>query len=160
MEDDYYKFKNTNVMVANVRDKDHLKAYIKNKFYHIPCKELSNVRLGVEYIAFYQSKNSFGEDSGIYHYAKIKEVKKYKRKECTEFPVKRGNGEDEYLRFELEEILSVGPISTMEYGVRLMIYTTMYLLKNAETMHELSFRSRNEIEVYKILKELSKSRGD
>lgn len=35
----------------------------------------------------------------------------------------------------------------------------MYLLKNAETIHELGFRSRNEIELYEILKRLSKVKG-
>lgn len=54
--DDYAKFKLENVMVVNVKDKNHLDSYLKNKFYHIPIKRLSNVRLGVEYLAFYQSK--------------------------------------------------------------------------------------------------------
>lgn len=55
--DDYAKFNLENVMVVNVKDKKHLKAYLGNNFYHIPMKRLSNVRLGVEYLAFYQSKN-------------------------------------------------------------------------------------------------------
>lgn len=41
----------------------------------------------------------------------------------------------------------------------LITYTTMYLLKNAETVHELSFKNSSEIEVYKILKRISKSKG-
>ncbi|MCT8977900.1 restriction endonuclease-like protein [Clostridium sp. CX1] len=159
VEDDYYKFKNTNVMVANVSDREHLKVYIKDKFYHIPAKVLSNVRLGVEYIAFYQSKNYFGDNSGVYYYGKIKEIGRYKRKDCAELALKKGSGEEEYLRFELDEILPVGPISTVEYGVELITYTTMYLLKNAETIHELSFKSRIEIRLYKLLKEVSNAKG-
>lgn len=151
VEDYYYKFKSTNVMVANVSDREHLEAYKKYKFYHVPAKRLSNVRLGVEYIAFYQSKNSFGDSAGIHYYGKIKEIKRYKRKECIAIPKGRGADEEEYLRFELEEILSLKPIAPVEYGVELVTYTTMYLLKNAETAHELSFKSNSEIEVYKIL---------
>lgn len=155
IEDDYMKFKNTNVMVANVYDKPHLDKYLKHKFYHIPCNKLSNVRLGIEYIAFYQSKSSFKEKSGVYHYGKIKEVKKYKRKECVEIPTSRSKGDEDYLRFELESIFPIGPIKTVEYGVELITYTTLYLLKNAETIHELHFKDRKEIELYKVLKELS-----
>ncbi|MBW9158008.1 hypothetical protein G9F71_004540 [Clostridium sp. FP2] len=33
-------------------------------------------------------------------------------------------------------------------------YTTLYLLKNAETLHELHFKNRLEIELYKLLKEI------
>lgn len=158
-EDYYYKFKNTNVMVVNVSDMEHLEAYKKYKFYHIPAKRLNNVRLGVEYIAFYQSKNNFRNFAGIRYYGRIKEIKRYKRNECTEIPSGRGENEDIYLRFELEEILSLNPIAPVEYGVELINYTTMYLLKNAETVHELSFKSKSEIEVYKVLKKLSKLRG-
>jgi hypothetical protein len=76
-------------MVANVSDREHLESYKKHKFYHIPAKRLSNVKLGVEYIAFYQSKKSFGDSAGIYYYGKIKEIKRYKRKECVEIPKER-----------------------------------------------------------------------
>ncbi|MBZ9633721.1 hypothetical protein [Clostridium sp. FP1] len=82
------------MMVVNVKDEEHLKAYVKNKFYHIPASRLSNVRLGVEYLAFYESKKSFSEGSGINFYGKIKEIKRYKRCMCTEIPVKRGNEEE------------------------------------------------------------------
>lgn len=102
---------------------------------------------------------SFEDSAGIRYYGKIKEIKRYKRKECVEIPKGRGTDEEEYLRFELEEILSLKPIVPVEYGVELITYTTMYLLKNAEAVHELSFKSNSEIEVYKILKKLSKLKG-
>lgn len=153
--DDNFKFKHTNVMVANVPTKEHLNAYVENRFFHIPIKKLSNVRLGVEYIAFYQPKNEFKEEAGIFFYGKIKEVKKYKRKECLEIPSQKKNEEKDYLRFELEDLEKVGPIETVEYGVELITYTTLYLLKNAETLHELHFKNRLEIELYKILKRIS-----
>lgn len=155
VEEDNIKFNNRNVMIANISNKNHLEIYKQYKFFHIPSNKLSNVRLGVEYVAFYQSKNSFGDTSGIYYYAKIKEVRKYKRKDCSELQISRGNGEQDYLRFELEEIFSVGPIKTVEYGVELSTYTTLYLLKNAETIHELHFKNRMEIELYKVLKVIS-----
>ncbi|SKB47145.1 hypothetical protein SAMN02745120_1654 [Acetoanaerobium noterae] len=158
-DDDNLKFKHSNVMVVNVPTKEHLASYLKNHFFHIPLVKLSNVRLGVQYIAFYQPKNIFKEDAGIYYFAKIRDVRKYKRNECKELPVIKGNPEKEYLRFELEDFEKVGPIQTVEYGVELITYTTMYLLKNAETLHELHFKNRLEIELYKILKRISFSKN-
>ncbi|MGH4121255.1 nuclease domain-containing protein [Clostridium sp.] len=157
--DDYAKFKLKNVMVVNVKDEDHLKAYVKNKFYHIPARRLSNVRLGVEYLAFYESKKSFSEGSGINFYGKIKEMKRYKRFMCSEIPVGRGNSEEEYLRFELEGLIEINNIKPVEYGTQLITYTTLYLLKNAGNIHELKLKNREEIDLYKLLKKISKEKG-
>ena len=38
----------------------------------------------------------------------------------------------------------------MEYGTQLIIYTTLYLLKNAGNIHELKLKNRDKIELYKI----------
>lgn len=51
-EDDYYKFKNKNVMIVNTKDKNHFDVYKENRFYHIPKKSLSKLNIGVEYLAF------------------------------------------------------------------------------------------------------------
>ena len=153
--DDYAKFKLENVMVVNVKDKNHLDSYLKNKFYHIPIIRLSNIRLGVEYLAFYQSKKSFGDKSGIKYYAKINNVYKYSREECVEIPTRRDNKKEIYLRFELDDIKEISPIKPIQSGTQLVSYTTLYLLLNAENMHELKLNSNLEIEVYKILKNLA-----
>lgn len=157
-EDDYSRFKLENVMVAIVPDERHLEAYIEHKFYHIPVKTLANVRVGVEYIAFYQSDTGFKDAAGIKYYGKIKEIRRYKRGECTEIPNSTRTLDEEYLRFELEDICAVGPIGKVEYGIRTVMYTTLYLLKNAENVHELKLKSRDEIVFYKMLKEIAEKR--
>ncbi|KXZ39989.1 hypothetical protein SAMN05661008_01952 [Alkalithermobacter thermoalcaliphilus JW-YL-7 = DSM 7308] len=154
--EDYYKFKNENVMIVNVKDIDHLQSYKNNKFYHIPVSTLSNVRIGIEYLAFYQPKKSFGNESGIHYYAKIKKYYKYKRKQCTELSCNKSKEDLDYYRFETEEWQKIGPIAPVEYGTRNVSYTTLYLLNKADTMHELKLKSRVEIDTYKILKEVSK----
>jgi len=156
LENDYHKFKNTNVMVVNVLDASHMAAYVKHKFYHIPKKKLANIRMGVEYVAFYMPKSRFKDRAGIEYYGKIKEIYTYKRKECKELETIRNNPEDLYLRLNIEWFKNVGPITPVEYGVELINYTTQYLLENAETMHELSFGNRKEIELYKKLKKIQK----
>ena len=154
-EDDYYKFKNKNIMIVNAKDKIHFEKYKKNCFYHIPKKTLSKVRLGIDYIAFYQPKTTFKEESGIYYFAKIKDIIEYKRGECLELTCEKSKELDEYIRFELEELVKIGPISSVEYGPVNVNYTTMYLLKNATTMHELYMKDRKEIKLYKLLKHIS-----
>lgn len=164
-EDDYYKFKNKNVMIVNTKDKNHFDVYKENRFYHIPKKSLSKLNIRVEYLAFYQpidksnSSNKFNSDFGIEYYAKIKDYYEYERGSCKELKCDNGKENDIYLRFELDELKKVGPIHRVEYGIRTLNYTTLYLLKTATTMHELYLSSRREIDVYKILKKISKDKN-
>ena len=158
-EGDYYKFKNSNVMIVNTKDKKHLNTYRKHRFYHIPKTSISKVKLGVEYLAFYQPQSKFGEESGIYYYAKVRESYTYERGSCIELECDKGKESHIYIRFELENFEKLSGVSTLQYGVRNVMYTTLYLLKNATNMHELSIKSRKEIEVYKILKRVSEKKS-
>ena len=156
-EDNFYKFKNKNVMIVNTKDKDHFDIYKKHKFYHIPKKSLSKINLGVKYLAFYQPKdklntiNKFDNNYGIEYYAKIKNFYEYKRGNCSEINCESKKVNDIYIRIELEEFKKVGPIERIEYGSRTVNYTTLYLLKNSNSMHELYFNNKREIEVYKMI---------
>ena len=157
--EDYYRFKNQNVMIVNSKDINHFNAYKQHKFYHIPKKTLSKVKLGIEYLAFYQPKSKFEENSGVYYFAKIKDTYEYERGSCSELNCDIKKEKDLYIRFELDKFEKVGHISSVEYGTVTVNYTTMYLLKNASTMHELYLKNRKEIEVYKVLKKVSESKG-
>lgn len=153
--DDYAKFKLENVMVVNVKDKEHFRAYKDNCFYHIPEQRLKDVRLGIEYLAFYQSKSSFNSEAGINYYAKIKKIYKYNREECLEIPSRRGTENEVYIRIDLEEIKEINKILPIQSGTQILTYTTLYLLQNAENMHELKLKSNLEISVYKKLKAIA-----
>ena len=119
----------------------------------------------MKYLAFYQPKdksnttNKFDNNYGIEYYARIKDFYEYKRINCDELKCKNGKENDIYIRIELEEFEKVGPIERIEYGTRTVNYTTLYLLKNSNSMHELYFNNRKEIEVYKILRKISKSKN-
>ncbi len=154
--DDYAKYKLENVMIVNVKDKLHLSKYIENNFFHIPAKYLSNVRLGIEYLAFYQSKKAFGSEGGIRYFSKIKNIIKYKREECLKIPYKKYAGKEIYLRFNLHDINKINLIEPIQSGTQLVSYTTLYLLKNAANMHELKLNSNFEVEVYKKIKRFAK----
>ena len=156
--DDYAKFKLENVMVVNVKDAQHFDAYREHRFFHIPQRRLSNLRLGIEYLAFYQSKKSFGDsDAGITYYARIKSCRTYQRGDCAELPLTSGNSAELYLRFELEEIQTLPTIKAIQYGTQLVTFTTTYLLLNAENIHELKLTSSFEVKVYKILRGFSEA---
>lgn len=157
--DDHGKFEHLNVMIGNVKNKEHLKVYKENRFYHIPVSELKEVRESVEYIAFYQSIESFKEEAGIRYYGKIKEWKEYKRKECTELKARVGTEDDIYLRIDLEYIKEVDNITPIQRGTRIVNYTTLYLLKNSENTHELKVGSSLELQVYKILKKVAREKS-
>lgn len=157
--DEYGKFKNENIMVVNVYDEKHFKAYKENLFYHIPIKELSNIKSSVEYLAFYQSKAKFEDEAGIRFYGKIKSYKEYAREECSEIAISKGNEKQIYLRIELEALKEVNKIVPIQFGTRLLSYTTMYLLKHAENTQELQVGSSLEFEVYKILKKVANDKN-
>lgn len=163
--DEYGKFKHKNVMIANVKDKNHFSAYKENKFYHIPISSLSKLRPNVEYLAFYQPKgkennnDKFSDEGGVKYYGKIKSCKEYLREECSEIKSRPGTEKDRYLRIELEEIKETTKIEPIQYGTRLISYTTKYLLEKAENTHELKLGSSLELEVYKIMNKISKDKG-
>ncbi|MGH4049798.1 MAG: nuclease domain-containing protein [Clostridium sp.] len=157
--DDDGKFKHLNVMVVNVKNKEHLKAYKENLFYHIPISKLREVRESVKYLAFYQSKESFKDEGGVRYFARIKECIKYKREDCTELKARAGTKNDVYIRINLEPIEEVDNIVPIQTGTRLVTYTTLYLLKNAENTHQLKVSSSLELRVYKILKKVAKEKG-
>jgi len=156
--DDYGKYKPFNVMLVNVKNKEHLKQYKENLFYHIPVARLKEVRESVEYLAFYQSIESFKEEGGVRYYGKIKECLEYKRKDCTELKARVGTEDDTYLRINLESIEEVENIVPIQTGTRLVNYTTLYLLKNAENTHQLKIGSSLELVVYKVLKKIAKEK--
>lgn len=141
--DDYVRFKKEDVMVVNVKDQNHLKLYLKNKYYDIPKTQLANPRVGLKYIAFYQPKTTFDEKSGIYYYGIINNIRDMSYNNVN------------YLRFELVEIKSMPQVRTHEIGPINIIYTTLYLLINAENTRELKVKSSLELKVHKCLREIS-----
>lgn len=72
-----------------------------------------------------------------------------------EIPYREGTEEEVYVRINLEEIKEIPKIKPIQAGTQIVTYTTMYLLLNAENMHELKLKSTLEIAVYKKLKEVA-----
>ena len=92
----------------------------------------------------------------VLHIKDDESIKFYKRKECIELADARGKGEEEYLRFELDDFRNINSIKPMEIGIRTHWYTTFYLLNNATNIHELKFKSNFEMNVYRKLEKIAK----
>ena len=152
LKDEY--FNERNVLVGTLKDKEQYNINISNKFYHMPKKNINLVKNNIKYIALYKSKNFFGEDSGITCYGKVKEINVLKRNEITEIP----KASDElYCRFEIEEWIELShKIISNGFPLRRPIYTTFYLLNNANTLEELCIKNKEEFRLWMELKRFTK----
>lgn len=135
--EDHFKFKHTNVLVLKIDDDQILKKTIEQRKITVQKTIFSHVRLGVEYIAFYETKSC--EYSGIRYYAKIQHIKE----------------ERENYFFQFSKVATIGPIQSAEYGPASVYYTTLYLLQHAESVHELQFQSHMEVKWYKQLRKIA-----
>lgn len=152
LKDEY--FNERNVLVGTLKDKEQYNINISNKFYHMPKKNINLVKNNIKYIALYKSKNIFGEDAGITCYGKVKEINVLKRNEIAEIP----KASDElYCRFEIEEWIELShKIISNGFPLRRPIYTTFYLLNNANTLEELCIKNKEEFRLWMELKRFAK----
>jgi len=153
----YYKqkFRPRTVLVGVVRDERQLRVNLDSHFYHIPYQWVKKTCFNVDYIALYQPVTIFGDDSGIRYYGPIDEMEVVKRKDITELPKE---SEKLYVKFTVSDWKTLEqPIKPAGYGVRSHIYTTLYLLKQAQELPELSLRSEEEMRLWKELRRLGKS---
>jgi len=87
-------------------------------------------------------------------YGKVKSVEPVKRSEIQEIPK---NSDDIYYRFEIEKWIKLPhKIEANGYQVRRFLYTSIYLLKNAETVSEICIKSKEVFRLWKELKRYSK----
>lgn len=152
LKDEY--FKQRNVLVGTFKNKEQYHININNKFYHMPKKSVNLVKNNIKYIALYKSKNIFGEDAGITCYGKVKEINVVQRKEITEI----AKASDElYCRFEIEEWIELPhKIISNGFSLRRSMYTTFYLLNNADTLEELCIKNKEELRLWMELKRFAK----
>ncbi len=143
------------VLVGVVRNKEQLKVNLDKGFYHIPYDLVRKGFFNVDYVALYQPGNTFGDDSGIRYYGPVYDTEVLKRKDIREIP---SESEKLYVRFRIREWQKRRePIKPAGYGVRTHIYTTLYLLMQAEELPELSLTSERETRLWKELRRLGKS---
>jgi predicted component of viral defense system (DUF524 family) len=142
------------LLVGSLGSKNQLQYLLNNNLYYLPLQQ-SVLNYNLEYIAVFQSKAKFGEQSGVRYYGRIKNKKIVKRREIN-FPSQRASGKEDYLLFEVENWQQLGKkIKAEGYGVSgSHIYSNLMLLKKADTLPELSIRSLKEWRLWLELKRL------
>ncbi|TDQ04024.1 hypothetical protein C7957_102119 [Halanaerobium saccharolyticum] len=142
------------LLLGSLGSKKQLQYLLDNNLYYLPLKQ-SVLNYNLEYIAIFQSKAKFGEESGVRYYGRIKNRKIVKREEI-DFPSSSRKTDQNYLLFEVESWQQLGKkINAEGYGVSgSHIYSNLMLLKKADTLPELSIRSLKEWRLWLELKRL------
>lgn len=155
--DEYLKeeyFSSREVLVGSLSNKEQLDICLKNNFYHTKLKNVDLSKHNISTIALSQSKNLFGENSGVRFYGKVKEIQILPRKEITEIPK---TSEELYIRFEIEKWNELkDTIKVKGYQVRNIMYTSKFLLHNATTISELCIKSKEQFRLWVELKRIFK----
>ncbi|MGK0468560.1 hypothetical protein [Clostridium sp.] len=151
IKDEY--FKERTVLVGSLRNKEQLEINLKDKFYHTKCSNVNLVEHNIKFVALAQSKRQFVGEAGITYYGKIVDIKVVKRNVIREIP---SDSEEDYYVFEIEEWKKLHrKIEVKGYQVVRVMYTTEYLLSNAEIVTELCIRSKKEYRLWRELKRIS-----
>ncbi|CCU78719.1 conserved hypothetical protein [Halanaerobium saccharolyticum subsp. saccharolyticum DSM 6643] len=142
------------LLLGSLKRKKQLQYLLDNNLYYLPLQQ-QVLNYNLEYIAIFQSKAKFGQQSGVRYYGRIKNKKIVERKEIN-FPSSSKRTNHNYLLFEVESWQQLGKkIKAEGYGVSgSHIYSNLMLLKKADTLPELSIRSLKEWRLWLELKRL------
>lgn len=153
-------FKDRNVLIALLRNKEQLNIIKENRFYHIPIKNIKINKHKIKKIGIYQSKKLFKKDAGILYYADVINYDIVKRKDIKEIPKNFKSFEEKeelYIKFQLSNLKKLNnKIEIKNHNFGIMMYTTDYLLKNSEISSELCIKSEQEFRLWQEIKNLHK----
>lgn len=146
-------FTNREVLFGTLSSKEQLEINLKNKFYHTKLSNVNLAKHSIKTIAIVQSGKFFGkEEAGIKYYGSVKEIKIVKRSDIKEIPK---DCDEMYIRFEIEEWKTLNnKIEIKGFPVTRPMYTSNYLLYNAQTIAELCIKSEEEFRLWKEIKNL------
>lgn len=137
------------VLLGTLKDKGQLNICLKNNFYHIPARRLSESSFPIHYVAIYQSRNLFGTEAGVKYYGEVTKCIPVKRSEIKEIPK---DSEELYYRFEIKKWERLEkPIAQKEMRF-VHMFTNLFLLKHSAEVPELFIRSEAEYRLYYELK--------
>lgn len=153
----YYqeRFAQRNVLVGVVASRDHLTYHQETRTYHTPANLLPKGFAHIEYVALYEP-GRVNEDGfrGVRSYGRVANAELVNRADISMPSRRRQEASSQYVLFTVDEWQQVGPIIPAGYGVRSRIYTTLYLLRRARQLPELSLKSEMEIRLWRELQRL------
>lgn len=139
-----------NVLVGSVRGPGQVEVARKHSFYHVPLKNLSDVKIltQIEYVAMCQSRKKFIDPAktGIHWVGKVADWKVVRRKEIKEVPCLPGTEEELYVRFSIEAWKGLAvPIALGGQGIYKVLYTSKYILDRALEIAELRLETEEAL---------------
>ena len=138
---------NFDVLVGSLRNKKQLGVCLEHNFYHTPCKNIDKDNLP-SYIAIYQSKHYFNEDAGINYIAEVNNYEILPRYQIKEIP---SNSKEEYYKFYVSKWKKLETKIDADFSGSIFLFTNLYLIKNALSVYELSFKSKEEFDLYNVI---------
>lgn len=134
-------------LIGAVRTAEQYRINFEENFYHIPAVHVDDPKQ-IKYIALYRSKNIFGSDAGIKHYARVGDFELLKRCDIVEIPATHSLYDD-YYRFNVVEWNCLDqPVKAREEGPRVCITTNMMYLKSVQYCYELYMSDNNELKLH------------
>lgn len=139
------------VLVGSVKTEKDYETYMKEGFYQIPVLQLKPRWQEAKYIALYAPEKWYGENGGIQHVARIKDIHINR-----ENPLSSGEIND-CVYFELEPWKRLDyPIRPVGYGIQIYLLTSMSLLKEVQELPELFMKTKEERILWKTLRRFTK----
>ena len=140
------------VLVGSLRNERQLEICLNNNFYHIPVSRIKDSELPGHYIAIYQSKKIFGNESGIRYYGEVKRSSIVKRKNIIEIPK---DSNEEYYLFEIKEWKKLNlPLVAKEVN-DFPFFTNLFLLTHCSDVPDLHIKSKEEYRLYTELRRMA-----
>lgn len=144
------------ILIGPLGRKEQLQACLDNSMYYTYLEQVKNYLGQLKFVALYQSKTKFKNESeqGIFYYGKIKDFLITKRSEIKEVPAEEGQGEKQAVKFIIDKWeQKEPPIAAIGYGPSRPLCTTWPLFKEAKYYPELHLKSE-EIRLWRELKRI------
>ena len=139
------------VLVGTLKTVEQLDICKEYSFYHIPLKQIKNENLPIHYVAIYQSKKKFGDDSGIYMYGEVIRTSIVERKEIKEIPK---NSSELYYRFDIKEWKYLNRPIEVKERADVVTFTNLFLLQHSYNLSDLRIESEEEYRLYSELRRM------
>ncbi|HJV45275.1 MAG TPA: restriction endonuclease-like protein [Bacillota bacterium] len=160
---DYYKDKlgGKNVLIGSLGTRDQLETCLSHRFYYIPLQHLTKEQQllsKVEFVGLYQSRRLFGEkESGIHWVGLVSSWTVIPRYLIKERPVRRGNVDELYVRFEIKEwVKRERPILPGGYGIYTHLFAVKYVFDRAMEIAELKLTTEENLKDWREKRRMGK----
>ena len=139
------------VLVGTLKTVEQLDICKKHLFYHVPMKQIKNEHLPVHYVAIYQSKKKFGDESGIYMYGEVLRTSIVERRDIKEIPK---DSDELYYRFDIKEWKYLNRPIEVKERADVVTYTNLFLLQHSYNLSDLRTESEEEYRLYLELRRM------